>query len=132
MGDLISRSESIRRLKIMTNIEVIREGIETAITVIETQEDAKSVDTLEHANDNAPKWISVNEKLPTPDTRVLASAIDNDGGSIVVITEYTHRLYGLGVTGWIEPWQYFSCNYKITHWMTLPEAPKGGIKNENY
>lgn len=119
MGDLISRSESIRRLKAMTNIEVISEGIETAIAIIETQEDAKYV------NDNTPRWISVSEKLPMPDTRVLASAIDNDGGSIVVITEYTHRLYGLGVTGWIEPWQYFSCNYIITHWMPLPEAPKG-------
>lgn len=44
MGDLISRSESIRMLKAMTNIEVIREGIETAIAIIETQEDAKNVD----------------------------------------------------------------------------------------
>lgn len=86
-------------------------------------------DAMEYINDleaRAPRWISVSEKMPTPDTRVLASAIDNDGGSIVVITEYTHRLYGLGVTGWIEPWQYFSCNYKITHWMTLPEAQEEG------
>lgn len=84
-------------------------------------------DALEYINEleaRAPKWISVREKLPMPDTRVLASAIDNDGESIVVITEYTHRLYGLGVTGWIEPWQYFSCNYKITYWMPLPEAPR--------
>ena len=71
-----------------------------------------------------PRWVSVIDGMPAPDTRVLASAIDNDGESIVVITEYTHRLYGLGLTGWIEPWQYFSYNYKITHWMLLPEAPK--------
>ena len=71
-------------------------------------------------------WISVIDEMPAPETRVLASAIDNDGESIVVITEYTHRLYGLGLTGWLEPWQYFSCNYKITHWMPLPEAPKEG------
>lgn len=71
-------------------------------------------------------WISVIDELPAPETRVLASAIDNHGESIVVITEYTHRLYGLGLTGWIEPWQYFSYNYKITHWMPLPEAPKEG------
>lgn len=51
----------------------------------------------------AGRWISVRDELPAPDTRVLASAIDNDGESIVVITEYTHRLYGLGLTGWIEP-----------------------------
>lgn len=86
-------------------------------------------DALEYINEleaRAPMWISVSEKLPTPDTRVIASAIDNYGESIVVITEYTHRLYGLGMTGWIEPWQYFSCDYKITHWMPLPEAPKEG------
>ena len=71
-----------------------------------------------------PKWINIRDELPAPETRVLASAIDNDGESIVVITEYTHRLYGLGLTGWIEPWQYFSYNYKITHWMPMPEAPK--------
>lgn len=89
--------------------------------------DALLDDALQYINEleaRAPKWISVSEKLPTPDTEVLASATDNNGGSIVVITEYTHRLYGLGMTGWIEPWQYFSCNYKITHWMSLPEAPR--------
>ena len=73
-----------------------------------------------------PRWINTSDELPAPDTRVLASAIDNDGESIVVITEYTHRLYGLGLTGWIEPWQCFSCNYNITHWMPLPEPPKEG------
>lgn len=71
-------------------------------------------------------WISVRDELPAPETRVLASAIDNDGESIVVITKYTHHLYGFGLTGWVDPWQYFSCNYKITHWMPLPEPPKEG------
>ena len=73
-----------------------------------------------------PMWISVIDGMPAPETRVLASAIDNDGESIVVITKYTHRLYGLGLRGWLEPWQYFSCNYKITHWMPLPKPPKEG------
>lgn len=39
-------------------------------------------DALEYINEleaRAPRWISINEKLPTPDTEVLASAIDNDG-----------------------------------------------------
>ena len=72
------------------------------------------------------RWISVIDELPVPDTKVLGSAIDNDGESIVVITKYTHRLYGLGLTGWVEPWQYFSYNYKITHWMPMPEASKEG------
>ena len=74
----------------------------------------------------AGQWINTRDELPAPETRVLASAIDNDGESIVVITKYTHHLYGLGLTGWVDPWQYFSCNYKITHWMPLPKPPKEG------
>ena len=72
----------------------------------------------------AGQWISVIDEMPAPEIRVLASAIDNDGERIAVITTYTHRLYGLGLSGWIEPWQCFSCNYKITHWMPLPNPPK--------
>ena len=58
----------------------------------------------------AGQGISVIDKMPAPEIRVLASAIDNDGESIAVITTYTHRLYGLGLSGWLEPWQCFSCN----------------------
>ncbi len=86
-------------------------------------------DALEYINElevKVPRWISVIGGMPAPEIRVLVSAIDNDGESIAAITTYTHRLYGLGLTGWIEPWQYFLCNYKITHWMPVPEAPKEG------
>ena len=79
---------------------------------------------IQQLEERQPRWISVIDRIPAPETRVIASAVDNDGESIVVITTYTHRLYGLGLRGWIEPWQCFSCNYKITHWMPLPEPPK--------
>ena len=110
MGDLISRSESIRRLKVMTNIEVIREGIKTAIAIIETQEDVKSVDMLEHANDNAPRWISVNDIVPDKDSEVLVC----DKNGVIDIGFYNGT--------------WHSCNtpYRITHWMPLPAAPEEG------
>ena len=111
-----------------TNVDMPKQMAADAIAYIKQLENhirdlTKKLKQLEVAQ---PRWISVIDEMPAPETRVLASAIDNDGESIVVITEYTHRLYGLGLTGWLEPWQYFSCNYKITHWMPMPEAPKEG------
>lgn len=111
-----------------TNVDMPKQMVADAISYIKQLENhigelTEKVKQLESAQ---PRWINTSDELPAPYTRVLASAIDNDGESIVVITEYTHRLYGLGLTGWIEPWQYFYCNYKITHWMPLPEAPKEG------
>ena len=97
-----------------TNVDMPKKMVSDAIAYIQQLEAAQ------------PRWINTRDELPAPETRVLASAIDNDGESIVVITKYTHHLYGLGLTGWVDPWQYFSCNYKITHWMPLPEPPKEG------
>ena len=111
-----------------TNIDMPKQMAADAVDYIQQLENhigelTEKVTQLEAAQ---PKWISVIDEMPSPETRALASAIDNDGESIVVITKYTHRLYGLGLSGWIEPWQYFSRNYKITHWMPLPEPPKEG------
>lgn len=111
-----------------TNVDMPKKMAADAIAYIQQLENhigelTEKVVKLESAQ---PRWISVIDELPVPDTKVLGSAIDNDGESIVVITEYTHRLYGLGLTGWVEPWQCFSCNYKITHWMPLPKPPKEG------
>ena len=111
-----------------TNVDMPKKMVSDAIAYIQQLENhigelTEKVARLEAAQ---PRWISVIDGMPAPETRVLASAIDNDGESIVVITKYTHRLYGLGLTGWVEPWQYFSCNYKITHWMPIPELQKKG------
>jgi hypothetical protein len=61
------------------------------------------------------KWISVAERLPTNDDKVLIS----DGRSI----EFGH----LGSTGWNIHFKIGDCieyNGKLTHWMPLPEAPE--------
>lgn len=111
-----------------TNVDIPKQMAADAIAYIKQLENhirelKEKVAQLEAAQ---PMWINTRDELPAPDTRVLASAIDKDGESIVVITRYTHSLYGFGLTGWIEPWQYFSCNYKITHWVPLPKPPKEG------
>ena len=71
-----------------------------------------------------PKWISVEDRLPEFNVYVLVYAVGKDDKKEITITSYTNSMYGLGITGWIAPWQYFSYNYKITHWMPLPEPPK--------
>lgn len=87
------------------------------VTAIETYNSV----SLEYA---APSWISVDERLPEYDVDVLVYAVGNNENSCVVMTSYTHHMYGYNIEGWRSPWQYFFYERKITHWMPLPEAPK--------
>lgn len=73
-----------------------------------------------------PKWISVEERLPEDNANVLVYAIGNNEHSVIAMTSYTHNMYGFNIEGWRAPWQYFFYEYKITHWMQLPEPPKEG------
>ena len=83
--------------------------------------------------DNAPTiqpeemWISVADELPPFDTNVLilGTGKDNQEDYVVAISSYASSLYGFsGHIGWLLPWQYFSYNYEITHWMPLPQGLK--------
>lgn len=75
-----------------------------------------------------PKWISVKDRLPEDNLNVLVYAIGNNKNSVIAMTGYTHNMYGYNIEGWRSPWQYFFYEYKITHWMPLPEAPKEDVK----
>ena len=77
---------------------------------------------------NVPAWISVNERFPEDDVDVLVYAIGNNEHSIIAMTSYTHSMYGYNIEGWHAPWQYFFHEYKITHWMPLPNTE--GINND--
>ena len=71
----------------------------------------------------APKWISVDDRLPEDNVDVVVYAY-NPSESTIAITSYTHNMYGYNIESWRTPWQYFFCDRKITHWMPLPEPPK--------
>lgn len=72
------------------------------------------------------RWVSVVDELPPFDTDVLILGMGKDDAEdcVVAISSYASSLYGFsGHAGWRLPWQYFSYNYKITHWMPLPQGP---------
>ena len=60
-----------------------------------------------------PEWISVEERLPEPDTEVLARR------SIGMDVECYHKEAG-GYWSWDE----YSGKWRVTHWMPLPEPPE--------
>lgn len=83
----------------------------------------------------APEWISVDDRLPERNTRVLVYAQGKEDGFegeyVITITSYTDNLFGYNISGWVEPWQYFFVSYEITHWMPLPEPPTKNNGGEN-
>lgn len=69
---------------------------------------------------NKNEWISVDDRLPPRGERVLATT---GGGVFVVWTDNDDEWY----IGGIRFEQFFGF---VTHWMPLPEAPKGGDTND--
>ena len=66
------------------------------------------------------EWISVHHHLPPIGLRVLVYVPDNNIANIKIdidcITGYTK-----------EPWERYVAKF-ITHWMPLPEPPKGAAE----
>ena len=80
-----------------------------------------------------PHWVSVEERLPEVDVNVLVYAIGKiDGfiGETVIAltsmsdTNWLNRHEKVDKPYWLDPWQYFLTDYRITHWMPLPEPPQ--------
>ena len=63
------------------------------------------------------KWISVNEGLPEEDTRVL------------VYLDRNANPYTFFDTDRLKNGKWVRWNKRVTHWMPLPEPPKGGEDN---
>ena len=74
---------------------------------------------------NAPKWLSVKDRLPNVDEKVIVFAIGKYDG-FIGDTVYAMSMILDRPSGkrWAVPWQYFDVDYEITHWMRLPEPPK--------
>ena len=87
--------------------------------------------TVGDANNATTTWISVEERLPTASGEYLT--IQKFGiNSFYEVCRYAISLAVVDeeqfndVAGWYtcEEWGYCS-NHHVTHWMPLPEAPKG-------
>jgi len=75
------------------------------------------------------KWISVLDRIPEPGSEVLVFAKPKDNSepkvAITYMTTYNFLDSRCDVEPyWVNPWQYFSFNYDITHWQELPDGPK--------
>lgn len=102
------------------------------------------------------EWISVNDRLPECETEVFVLAVSSYGNKTVTTAMYEDGTMPKEDSNWnwedvemdykeetdqyIIPegwWEYRhygeSLNYgiddKVTHWMPLPEPPKGGADN---
>ena len=80
----------------------------------------------------ASPWHRVEEGLPNVDEKVLVFAIGKlDGfiGDTVIAltsmsdTNWLNHHEKVDEPYWIDPWQYFLTDYRITHWMPI-EPPK--------
>lgn len=82
--------------------------------VCELEEDNSELKEL------VPKWISVNERLPVSHELVIVSVCDTTGD-----TEFSYTSFGW-LTSEKEYWIVDGEeNGYVTHWMKLPEMPKG-------
>jgi len=69
----------------------------------------------------ARRWTPVTERLPENSDVYLCAFIENE-------KTYVERFYYSEFNGWMMPvvWQDEGRIDEITHWMPLPEGPKGG------
>ena len=73
------------------------------------------------------KWISVQDRLPDFEQNVLVYAevkLENISPESMMVVTHRHKYRFADFWSWSEPSQYFNEDYKITHWMPLPEPPK--------
>ena len=68
-----------------------------------------------------PKWIPVTERLPEYFGTFLV-AIDEVHGEKRISVDAAD--FDPERKSWTT-WNYFCAGYKVTHWMPLPEPPKG-------
>lgn len=87
--------------------------IRGANKVIDRIKSAPAADVVD-----CPKWISVKEKLPEENVRVLVWLKENDSYTRID----TDRLTRSSVTFWVRWGKY------VTHWCPIPESLKEGAE----
>ena len=112
-NDLISRSALMCEIDWLNRSYPEDCGNEVAEKLVKLIEQAPAVDAM-------PKWISVKDRLPEPETEVLVwlKHIPN-------IAIYGHDKYGNLGFYFIDEYGY-RCTFRptVTYWMPLPEQPK--------
>ena len=63
-------------------------------------------------------WIPVSDRLPEPETDVLVRGVKHNG--------VFNTVSGLFHGRWMSQETEEPTEFKVTHWMPLPAAPKGG------
>ena len=76
----------------------------------------------EQGKKDALKWIPVSERLPTPYVDVVACRQALFGRANTVGLEYITITHD-EIPVWSK--DYMTWKSKVTHWMPLPEPPKG-------
>lgn len=74
---------------------------------------------LRTAEQALPKWVSVKERLPEKPIR--------DTTECIVLVDGTPRTDAFGIHG-----TFLAFEDSVTHWMPLPEPPKGDQANANH
>ena len=110
-----------------------RRGVETCIMVLEDAPTVDAVPVVDFMMANGvtvQEWISVDDRLPDETGRYLAVkkriAPDELGGNrtdIVILRFFVDD--GFRMPTHIPDWINGEINEEVTHWMPLPELPKG-------
>lgn len=90
-----------------------------------------AADTIEALEATRPKWISVEERLPEPNTTVLLIAHGWEP-QLVYIGELkkveSERSWLTGLVSKASEWTVYGFSYLhepiVTHWMPIPQIPK--------
>lgn len=86
---------------------------------IDTQQDVEYVaDHLISSGVTVQEWVSVDDRLPEVGGYVVCIAKRNP------FSRFMPMIARIGKHGWVDPMteQYIS---EVTHWMPLPDRPKG-------
>lgn len=107
------------------NIEtVIKSGVEKALN--EPIVDGKSITEWAAIGMKAPRWISVNDKLPTSIANKVLVWLEHEDLNGHLGFGHYEKYKGQEIWYDIEHNEAFSIRgYAVTHWMPLPEPPTG-------
>ena len=117
-----------------TNVDMPKQMSADALAYIQQLENhiGELTEKVEQLEATQPKWISVEERLPEPNTIVLLIAHGWEP-QLVYIGKLekveSEKSWLTGLVSKASEWTVYGFSYLrepiVTHWMPLPELPKG-------